>query len=382
MSEIPPNAATAAALPAQAQAAQEAVPDAGADFASLLASALTGADRGADPASGAMLAMQTQVAPGDSAESGGSPTPSATDASGAELAALSAAASLVAALVTGPDAAATHEGGEASADPTALEPAGSQAVAATPRFAAPAAPEVAARTAPPVADPVLRAKEVGMEESAPAPALPARVANPLFAPSAGPEPVTAPDPEHAHTGIGSSRRIATFDAAPAAAAPAPAFASPSPASVSAPADAGSAYAPLRPGAAGFAEAFCARVQLEIAAGRAAASIEVNPPELGPVELRIHVADATAHVACSAPHAAAREAIAQALPLLRDMLAAQGLALGETSVGAELPARDGSGWGGAADGTGKRGAHETASAPALAGIAVPPSPRRGLVDVFA
>lgn len=381
MSEIPPNAATVAALPAQAQAAQEPVPEAGADFASLLASALAG---GADPATGASpqetLAIQTQAAREDAGESGGGATPSATDATGAELAALSAAASLVAALITGPDAAATHEGGEASADPTALEPAGSPVLSAAPRFAAPAAPEVAARTAPQVADPSARAKEVAPLQAAPAPALPARVADPVRTPSAEQEPVTAPDPEHAQAGVAPSHRIATFDAAPAATAPAPAFAGPSPVSVNAPADAGSAYAPLRPGAAGFAEAFCARVQLEIAAGRAAASIEVNPPELGPVELRIHVADGTAHVACSAPHAAAREAIAQALPLLRDMLAAQGLALGETSVGAELPARDGSGRSGAGDGTG--GARETASAPALAGIAVPASPRRGLVDVFA
>jgi flagellar hook-length control protein FliK len=147
-------------------------------------------------------------------------------------------------------------------------------------------------------------------------------------------------------------------------------------------DASPAYAPLRPGAADFPEAFCARVQLVIASGRAAASIEVSPPELGPVELRIRVSDGTAHVACSAPHAAAREAIAQALPQLRDMLAAQGLALGHTSVGAELPAREHHAPGGGDGGAGASGPRQTAAAPQHRESPVPAAVRRRLLDVFA
>lgn len=374
MSEIPPNAATVAALPAQAQAAQEPVPEAGADFASLLASALAG---GADPATGASpqetLAIQTQAAREDAGESGGGATPSATDATGAELAALSAAASLVAALITGPDAAAAAGEGN-SVNPPALEPARSQGAAA--------APQVAVTAAPQSADPAFGATAIAREEAAPAPATPERAAERSREPTAQPAPVTPPDPAHPRTATEPLHRSGTVETASAAPVQAPACAPPSPAAVRAPAEPGSGYAPLHPGAAGFAEAFCARVQLEIAAGRAAATIEVSPPDLGPVELRIRVADGAAHVACSAPHAVAREAIAQALPQLRDMLAAQGLALGETSVGAELPARDDSGWSGAGDGTGGGGARESASAPALAEIAVPPSPRRGLVDVFA
>lgn len=89
----------------------------------------------------------------------------------------------------------------------------------------------------------------------------------------------------------------------------------------------------------FGEAFAARVTVAVQAGTESASIQVAPPELGPVAMRVSILEGEAHVQFAAESPVAREAIADALPRLRDMLAAQGLALAGSSVGAELPRRE-------------------------------------------
>ncbi len=91
-------------------------------------------------------------------------------------------------------------------------------------------------------------------------------------------------------------------------------------------------------APGFDEAFAAHVTVAVRAGTGSASIALNPPELGPVEMRVSVAEGEARVAFAAEQPLAREAIAEALPRLREMLSAHGLSLADASVGAELPRR--------------------------------------------
>jgi flagellar hook-length control protein FliK len=62
-----------------------------------------------------------------------------------------------------------------------------------------------------------------------------------------------------------------------------------------------------------------------------AELRVTPPELGPVEVRIDVSRGEATLTIVAAQPATRDALEQALPLLRDLLADSGLALGDTSV---------------------------------------------------
>lgn len=62
-----------------------------------------------------------------------------------------------------------------------------------------------------------------------------------------------------------------------------------------------------------------------------AQLRVTPPELGPVEVRIEVRGGEATLAIVATHAPTRDALEQALPLLRDLLAQQGLSLGQANV---------------------------------------------------
>jgi flagellar hook-length control protein FliK len=65
-----------------------------------------------------------------------------------------------------------------------------------------------------------------------------------------------------------------------------------------------------------------------------ADIQLNPPQLGPVEVRITIQNDQANLFFTSQSSAVREAIQAALPRLNEMLAQGGLSLGQTSVGAE------------------------------------------------
>ncbi|MFZ5493155.1 MAG: flagellar hook-length control protein FliK [Pseudomonadota bacterium] len=70
-----------------------------------------------------------------------------------------------------------------------------------------------------------------------------------------------------------------------------------------------------------------------------ARLQLNPRELGPVEVRLSVGDGGAQLSFSAQHAGTVAAVQQSLPQLRDLLAQQGLQLGQANV-FHQPAGDG------------------------------------------
>lgn len=65
-----------------------------------------------------------------------------------------------------------------------------------------------------------------------------------------------------------------------------------------------------------------------------AEIHLNPAHLGPVEVTLSIMQDQATAQFSSPHLAVREAIEAALPRLRDMMAENGIQLGNVMVGAE------------------------------------------------
>lgn len=67
-----------------------------------------------------------------------------------------------------------------------------------------------------------------------------------------------------------------------------------------------------------------------------AELRLNPPELGPVEVRVSIANDEARVAFQVQHAAARDALESAMPRLREMFSSQGLTLSDANV-SEQPA---------------------------------------------
>lgn len=78
-----------------------------------------------------------------------------------------------------------------------------------------------------------------------------------------------------------------------------------------------------------------------------ARLQLNPPDLGPLDIHVTVVEEETRVSFSAPHAVVREALEAALPRLREMLGAGGLNLVHVDVSAggresRPDAREGSG----------------------------------------
>ncbi len=65
-----------------------------------------------------------------------------------------------------------------------------------------------------------------------------------------------------------------------------------------------------------------------------AEIRLNPAHLGPVEVMLTISQDQATAQFSSPHLAVRDAIEQALPRLREMMADSGIQLGNVTVGAD------------------------------------------------
>ena len=65
-----------------------------------------------------------------------------------------------------------------------------------------------------------------------------------------------------------------------------------------------------------------------------AEIKLTPADLGPLRVQISIDEGAVNITFQAQHAVTREAIEQALPRLREMLAESGLSLGQTDVNEE------------------------------------------------
>lgn len=70
-----------------------------------------------------------------------------------------------------------------------------------------------------------------------------------------------------------------------------------------------------------------------------AELHVNPPNLGPLDIKLTIDGAQTTALFSSPHSEVREALEAALPRLREVLADSGIMLGNASVTADTP-RDG------------------------------------------
>lgn len=80
-------------------------------------------------------------------------------------------------------------------------------------------------------------------------------------------------------------------------------------------------------------AFANSVRLLVNEGSSAASLQLNPAEFGPIDVRIVMSEQRADISFVAAHPDANTAIQNALSELREQLARSGIQLGQTSVGA-------------------------------------------------
>jgi flagellar hook-length control protein FliK len=88
------------------------------------------------------------------------------------------------------------------------------------------------------------------------------------------------------------------------------------------------------GEARWGEALSQRVVWMVGQQVRAAEFRVEPPQLGPIEVRLSITNDQANLTFAAPHAAARDAIQTSLPRLQEMLLESGLSLGNVFVGAQ------------------------------------------------
>ncbi|MFM9971638.1 MAG: flagellar hook-length control protein FliK, partial [Burkholderiales bacterium] len=87
------------------------------------------------------------------------------------------------------------------------------------------------------------------------------------------------------------------------------------------------------------ESLSAQVSVLIGERVQSAHMHLNPPELGPVEVRISIIDQQTSVMFTAPHEETRRALEDALPRLREVLAESGVNLDSTTVNKDHLAND-------------------------------------------
>jgi flagellar hook-length control protein FliK len=121
-----------------------------------------------------------------------------------------------------------------------------------------------------------------------------------------------------------------------------------------------------------------------------ASLTLNPPDLGPLQVVLSITNDQASVTFSANQEEVRQALEDALPRLREMMSENGIALGNATVNAGMPdgrqaqeqaARNSGGSGGNGRSRGENGnaVDEPAARPVTRTVALGD---RGMVDTFA
>jgi flagellar hook-length control protein FliK len=182
---------------------------------------------------------------------------------------------------------------------------------------------------------------------------------------------------------------ARLDAAKAQPAPAPLAAAPQfqAAALEAAKAAGDKIG-ARVGSPGWDNQVGQKIVWMVADGEQSASLTLNPPDLGPMQVVLNVSGDQASVAFSSSHEEVRHALENALPRLREMMSESGIALGNATVSAGMPdqrqaqggqdGRAGSGHGGAHMGNGA--APGDAAPAAVARTTV--LGENGMVDTFA
>jgi flagellar hook-length control protein FliK len=125
---------------------------------------------------------------------------------------------------------------------------------------------------------------------------------------------------------------------------------------------------------GWQGEFADKLGQVVMTGNDRAEFQLHPANMGPVEVKINVNGDQASVVITAPHAATRDALEQALPQLRDLLANQGITLGQANVQSEHRPSDPS--------PQPRGSASSPDVPAAVETSARIVRLNGLVDVFA
>lgn len=142
------------------------------------------------------------------------------------------------------------------------------------------------------------------------------------------------------------------------------------------------------GNSGWADDFSQKINWMNTQKNQVAELHLNPPDLGPLNVVLKISDNQATALFTSPHSAVRDAVENAMPKLREILADNGIMLGNTTVSDQFP-RDRSAEGFMNQGSGtpdQRGFSSDApnSSGALPATmqAMPARRHNGMVDTFA
>lgn len=142
------------------------------------------------------------------------------------------------------------------------------------------------------------------------------------------------------------------------------------------------------GSSGWAEEFSQKITWMGTQQNQVVELHLNPPNLGPLDVVLKISDSQATALFTSPHGAVRDAVENALPRLREMLADNGIMLGNTMVSDQSP-RDRSANGFMGHDTGAMTPRETSDdASGAAGLSLtaaqttPARRHNGMVDTFA
>jgi flagellar hook-length control protein FliK len=87
--------------------------------------------------------------------------------------------------------------------------------------------------------------------------------------------------------------------------------------------------------ANWAQDFSEKVVWLAKSDQQSAQININPPQLGPVQITLQINGDQASAVLASPHAEVRQALQDSLPQLKEMLAGAGINLGQADVGANF-----------------------------------------------
>lgn len=139
---------------------------------------------------------------------------------------------------------------------------------------------------------------------------------------------------------------------------------------------------------GWADEFSQKISWVATQQNQTAQLHLNPPNLGPLDVMLKISGGEATAVFASPHGAVREAIESALPKLREILADNGIMLGNTTISDQTP-RDRNMDQFTGQGFGKAAQHEmgdtVSGSGGLSPATEPVAPVRrhnGMVDTFA
>lgn len=137
----------------------------------------------------------------------------------------------------------------------------------------------------------------------------------------------------------------------------------------------------RVGTPGWDQQLGQKIVWMVAGGEQSASLTLNPPDLGPLQVVLSVSNDHADATFTASQPEVRQALEAALPRLREMMSEAGIELGQATVSAGMSNRqDGAGGETGRGFAGARGRAGTADLPGVAKATRAALP--GMVDTFA